>query len=218
MDIDKPLDAIIDAKRAERRSSRGRGGKGSGRGAARGGGAGRGGQQQQVQVVAVQPVNASAGTGPVRNRYSGNIANARNGGGAAAAPAAAGSKQAPIIPLMADGSKIIVSNLPMDVTENQIRDLFTQTVGPVSRIQLSYDKNGKSTGVAHIDLKRAGDAQVAFTQYNARLVDGNRPMKVEIVFDPTRLPPAPLNSRIAPAPRAAQVAVVPVAPAAVAAR
>jgi hypothetical protein len=54
-----------------------------------------------------------------------------------------------------------------------LQDLFTQTVGPVSRIQLSYDKNGKSTGVAHIDLKRAGDAQVAFTQYNARLVDGS---------------------------------------------
>jgi len=54
-----------------------------------------------------------------------------------------------------------------------MQDLFTQTVGPVTRIQLSYDKNGKSTGVANIELRRAGDGQVAFQQYNARLVDGS---------------------------------------------
>lgn len=98
MDIDKPLDEIIDQKRSERRSTRGRG-----RGGARGGGAARGAPRG----------GAAASTGPVRNRHVGNAA-------AAAGPAASAPGK-PVIPLMADGSKIIVSNLPIDVTENQIR-------------------------------------------------------------------------------------------------
>lgn len=176
MDIDKPLDEIIDQKRSERRSARGRG---RGRGAARGGGA-------------VRSAGAPAGTGPVRNKHTGGAAAAGAAGPAASAPGK------PVIPLMADGSKIIVSNLPTDVTENQIRvrtthllfdiarheanqyftlqsqqDLFTQTVGPVTRVSLSYDKNGKSTGSAAIDFKRPTDAQNAFNSYNTRLVDGS---------------------------------------------
>ncbi|KAK9900635.1 hypothetical protein P389DRAFT_166082 [Cystobasidium minutum MCA 4210] len=178
MDIDKPLDEIIDQKRSERRSSRGRG---RGRGAARGGGPARGAGA------------AAASTGPVRNKHTGSAAAAGAAGPAASAPAK------PVIPLMADGSKIQVSNLPTDVTDNQIRELFSQTVGPVTRVSLVYDKHGKSTGTANIDFKRPADAQNAFNSYNTRLVDGNKPMKVEIIFDPSRLPPPPLNSRIAPA-------------------
>lgn len=100
MDIDKPLDEIIDQKRSERRSSRGRG---RGRGAARGGGPARGAGA------------AAASTGPVRNKHTGSAAAAGAAGPAASAPAK------PVIPLMADGSKIQVSNLPTDVTDNQIR-------------------------------------------------------------------------------------------------
>jgi len=202
MDIDRPLEEIIDEKRTERRKS-GRGGRGRGqRGAVRGGGAGRGGFNAAPAAVIV-PVTAAGSVGPVRNKYSGNIAATQGGAGKAAATAA--------LPLMADGAKVIVSNLPTDVTENQVRDLFSQTVGPVTKLSLSYDKNGKSTGVATIELRRPGDGQVAYNTYNGRLVDGNRPMKVEILFDPTRLPPPPLNSRIAPAPAVAQVATIAVA-------
>jgi THO complex subunit 4 len=100
MDIDKPLDEIIDQKRSERRTTRGRG-----RGGARGGSAARGAARG----------GAAASTGPVRNRHTGNAAAAGAAGPAASAPGK------PVIPLMADGSKIIVSNLPTDVTENQIR-------------------------------------------------------------------------------------------------
>lgn len=112
MDIDKPLDEIIDQKRSERKSARGRG-SGRGRGAARGGGAVRG--------AGAAPA-AAASTGPVRNKHTGGAAAARSAGPAASAPAK------PVIPLMADGSKIIVSNLPTDVTENQIRVSFFSNI------------------------------------------------------------------------------------------
>ena len=87
---------------------RGRGGRGGGRG--RGGAATRGSQPAPIQVVVASP----GAVGPVRNKYSGNIAVTNSGGKVGVTPAAA-------VPLMADGSKIIVSNLPQDVTENQVR-------------------------------------------------------------------------------------------------
>lgn len=113
MDIDRPLEEIIDEKRTERRkSSRGGRGRGQRGGAVRGGAAGRGGFNA-APAVAVVPVAANGSVGPVRNKYSGNIAATQGGAGKAAATAA--------VPLMADGSKVIVSNLPTDVTENQVR-------------------------------------------------------------------------------------------------
>ncbi|KAG9682088.1 hypothetical protein KCU95_g14510, partial [Aureobasidium melanogenum] len=36
-------------------------------------------------------------------------------------------------------SKIIVSNLPSDVTEQQIKEYFSQAVGPVKKVLLNYN-------------------------------------------------------------------------------
>ncbi|KAI0763173.1 hypothetical protein BC629DRAFT_1544227 [Irpex lacteus] len=96
--------------------------------------------------------------------------------------------------------KIIVSNLPPDVNETQIRELFTQTVGPLRDVTLHFDSKGVSKGVAWVQFSRKGDGNKAYTQYNNRLIDGKRPMKIEIVVDPSR--PASLASRVAPAPAA----------------
>ncbi|OAV95447.1 hypothetical protein PTTG_04640 [Puccinia triticina 1-1 BBBD Race 1] len=131
------------------------------------------------------------GTGPVRN---GRTPRAQP---AVAPVPVAKSLQLP--PQMGQGSKIIVSNLPPDVTENQIRELFYTTVGQVTRVTLSYDSRGASKGIAQVEFKRNEDATKAFQQYNKRLIDQNRPMKVEIVVDPSRIPPPPLSTRVAPA-------------------
>ena len=113
MNVDMTLDELLEVKRAERRkngASRG-GARGRGaRGGARGGGPTRGSQVATTEVV----VATNGAVGPVRNKYSGNIATGRAGVQTIASPAA-------VVPLMADGAKIIVSNLPQDVTENQVR-------------------------------------------------------------------------------------------------
>lgn len=64
------------------------------------------------------------------------------------------------------GSKIIVSNLPVDVTEAQIRELFASTIGAVSRVVLAYDSRGQSKGSAQVEFKKNDDATKAFQQYN----------------------------------------------------
>ncbi|GAA6023951.1 hypothetical protein JCM10207_008639 [Rhodosporidiobolus poonsookiae] len=114
----------------------------------------------------------------------------------AAAPAATGTVHV--------GDKVIVSNLPDDVNEQQIRELFTSTVGPVRRVELSYNPQGKSKGIATVLFNKAEHATAAYQQYNKRLIDGKRPMKVEIIVDPSRANAAAtsLAGRLAPAPSA----------------
>jgi THO complex subunit 4 len=107
-------------------------------------------------------------------------------------------------PTDAKSEKIIVSNLPGDVNEAQIRELFTSTVGPLREINLHYDSAGRSKGVATVLFSRKGDGTKAFQTYNNRLIDGKRPMKIEIVVDPTA--PVPLAQRVAPAPAATATA------------
>ncbi|KAL7410776.1 hypothetical protein BDY24DRAFT_398447 [Mrakia frigida] len=92
--------------------------------------------------------------------------------------------------------KIIISNLPLDVDDNAVKDLFHSTVGPTKDCSLTYDRNGKHKGVATVVFQRRGDAQKAFKTYNNRLIDGRTPMKVEIVY--SGLLVAPLASRVAP--------------------
>ncbi|GAA5915402.1 RNA-binding protein YRA1 [Sporobolomyces salmoneus] len=71
------------------------------------------------------------------------------------------------------GDKIIVSNLPEDVNEQQIKELFHTTVGVVRSVNLSYNAQGKSKGIATIQFQRAEFATAAYQQYNKRLIDGS---------------------------------------------
>ena len=86
----------------------------------------------------------------------------------------------------------MVSNLPTDVNETQIRvsfifeafcrpssspsrlqELFTTTVGPLRDVTLHYDSRGVSKGVASVTFNRKGDGSKAYQQYNNRLIDGS---------------------------------------------
>ncbi|KAF7763573.1 hypothetical protein Agabi119p4_8110 [Agaricus bisporus var. burnettii] len=135
--------------------------------------------------VRTQVLGSPAATAATRPRVTGN---------AAAAPT---KNTLPAgVPSTAD--KIIVSNLPADVNEGQIKELFASTVGPTKEVHLNYDASGRSKGIAAVTFSKKGDANRAYTQYHNRLIDGKRPMKIEIVFDPSRS--VSLASRVAPAP------------------
>jgi THO complex subunit 4 len=69
--------------------------------------------------------------------------------------------------------KIIVSNLPEDVNEIQIKELFHSTVGPLREVTLHYDSAGRSKGVASVHFQRKGDGSKAYMEYNNRLIDGS---------------------------------------------
>ncbi|KAI8718436.1 RRM domain-containing protein [Fusarium sp. LHS14.1] len=77
-------------------------------------------------------------------------------------------------------SKIIVSNLPKDVSEQQIKEYFVQSVGPIKRVEISYGPNSQSRGIANVTFHKSDGASKAFQKLNGLLVD-NRPIKIEIV-------------------------------------
>ncbi|KAG6023808.1 hypothetical protein E4U41_001927 [Claviceps citrina] len=77
-------------------------------------------------------------------------------------------------------SKVIVSNLPKDVSEQQIKEYFVQAVGPIKRVDLVYGPNSVSRGIANVTFHKADGASKAFQKLNGLLVD-NRPIKIEIV-------------------------------------
>ncbi|KAK2752898.1 hypothetical protein FQN54_008051 [Arachnomyces sp. PD_36] len=110
-------------------------------------------------------------------------------------------KSVPTGPSGASGeSKIIVSGLPPDVNEANIKEYFTKSAGPVKRVMVTYNQNGTSRGIAALTFTKRDTAAKAAKDLNGLLVDG-RPMKIEVVVDATHAPavPAakPLTERVA---------------------
>ncbi|KAJ7828336.1 hypothetical protein B0H13DRAFT_1656333 [Mycena leptocephala] len=80
-------------------------------------------------------------------------------------------------------AKIIVSNLPPDLTNEQVKELFHPTVGPVHDVTLSV-RALRGSVVATVTFVNEGDGDRAFRRYNNRLIDGKRPLKIETKTDP----------------------------------
>ncbi|KAG0645922.1 RNA-annealing mlo3 [Hyphodiscus hymeniophilus] len=109
-------------------------------------------------------------------------------------------------------SKVQVSNLPRDITEKVLKDFFSQTCGPIKRVDISYGPGGVSRGSATIIFQRSDGAASALDKCNGLLVDNKFKMKVEIILDAQRalaLPaPKGLSERIT-APKAQPKSAVP---------
>ncbi|KAI1906805.1 RNA-binding RNA annealing protein [Ophidiomyces ophidiicola] len=111
------------------------------------------------------------------------------------------SKAIPTAPSPAsDESKIIVSGLPSDVNEANIKEYFHQSAGPVKKVMVTYNQNGTSRGIAAITFARPETAAKAAKELNGLLID-KRPIKIEVVVDAARAPAVPpvrpLGERVA---------------------
>jgi RNA recognition motif-containing protein len=69
------------------------------------------------------------------------------------------------------GSKIRVTNIHYDLTEDDLSELF-QRIGPVSRLQLRYDRAGRSEGTAYVTYERKEDAQQAIKDFDGANANG----------------------------------------------
>ncbi|KAH0826548.1 hypothetical protein J3R83DRAFT_4902 [Lanmaoa asiatica] len=125
------------------------------------------------EVIAARPKNQRrvARRGSAKAQVLGNPTNAAVR--AAAQNAAAAKVVAAATPASQPADKIIVSNLPADVNEVQIKELFHSTVGPLRDVTLHYDSAGRSKGIAAVHFQRKGDGTKAYQQYNNRLIDGS---------------------------------------------
>ncbi|EJU02358.1 hypothetical protein DACRYDRAFT_22031 [Dacryopinax primogenitus] len=105
-----------------------------------------------------------------------------------------------------EARKIIVSNLPLDVSETQIKELFGTTVGKTREVNLAFNNKGQSKGIAHVTFTNKGDGFKAYKEYNGRLIDAKSPMKIELILEPVKPAPPTLASRVAPTPKVAPAA------------
>ncbi|KAF2018669.1 hypothetical protein BU24DRAFT_405435 [Aaosphaeria arxii CBS 175.79] len=107
-------------------------------------------------------------------------------GGAAASIPTAGSGE----------SKIMISNLPLDVEESQLKDYFSSAmnVGRPKRVMMQYGPNGRSLGAATVIFSKADQAAKAVKALDNVRID-NRLLKVEVLVSAANAPaPAPVAS------------------------
>ncbi|TBU34336.1 hypothetical protein BD311DRAFT_711437 [Dichomitus squalens] len=126
------------------------------------------------EIIATRPKGIRK-SNPRRNSGKAQVLGNSNPAPATRARAVPASNGAKTVPPTASqpADKIIVSNLPPDVNEAQVKELFTATVGPLKDVTLHYDSQGRSKGVAAVHFSRRGDGTKAFQQYNNRLIDGS---------------------------------------------
>ncbi|KAG8419882.1 hypothetical protein J3458_004711 [Metarhizium acridum] len=69
------------------------------------------------------------------------------------------------------GSKIRVENIHYDLTEEDLDELFAR-IGRVSRLNLRYDRAGRSEGVAYVTYEQREDAEEAIKQFDGANANG----------------------------------------------
>ena len=67
--------------------------------------------------------------------------------------------------VLESGTKLYVSNLDVGVTNEDIRELFSE-MGELVRFAIHYDKNGRPSGAAEVVFARRSDAFQALKRYN----------------------------------------------------
>ncbi|KAF1364921.1 hypothetical protein EJ07DRAFT_79398, partial [Lizonia empirigonia] len=108
-------------------------------------------------------------------------------------------KAAPAGPATIGGeSKIMISNLPLDVEQNQLQEYFASAtgVGRPKKILMQYGPNGKSLGSATVIFNRPEQASKATTALNGVKID-NRPLRVDLLVSAANVPASTKPSSLA---------------------
>lgn len=95
------------------------------------------------------------------------------------------------LPGMESGTKLYISNLDRGVSNDDIRELFSE-IGELKRYAIHFDKSGRPSGAAEVVYAKRSDAFAAHKRYNNVQLDG-RPMKIEIVSPNSE---APVSARV----------------------
>ncbi|WOL06604.1 THO complex subunit 4D-like isoform X1 [Canna indica] len=87
------------------------------------------------------------------------------------------------------GTKLYISNLDYGVSNEDIRELFSE-IGNLKRFAVHYDRSGRPSGSAEVVYVRRSDAIAALKRYNNVQLDG-KPMKIEVIGTNLGLPATP---------------------------
>ena len=184
--IDQSLDAIIKENKIPKR---GRGNSGAARQMMKDGRGGGASKSRRGNVSGARRVFKGRGGfrgAPVRGNvddvwthdlYNGPQPVARAQPGVARASPGV-SRAHPGIASSASPTKLIISNLDHNVSENDLSDLYSE-FGRLKKVVVHYDKSGRSLGSADIIFERKSDAIKAMKTYNGIPLDG-KPMTIQL--------------------------------------
>ncbi|ATY59594.1 RNA binding domain [Cordyceps militaris] len=99
----------------------------------------------------------------------------------------------------AKGTRIKVHNVHYDLTEEDLGELFRR-IGRVLRLQLKFDRAGRSEGIAFVTYEHRDDADEAVKQFDGANANG-QPIRLTLLpsrnpFDTAVMPSRPLAERI----------------------
>lgn len=91
-------------------------------------------------------------------------------------------------------TRVHISNLDFGVSEKDLKELFGE-FGEMKKADLHFDKGGRSLGTGELVYSSRGAAMKAIKQYQGIPLDG-RPMKLEILGEPTSARSEPVTKRL----------------------
>ncbi|KAI1276208.1 hypothetical protein F5Y07DRAFT_367543 [Xylaria sp. FL0933] len=91
------------------------------------------------------------------------------------------------------GTKIKVENLHYDLSESDLEGLFSK-IGPITKLELLYDRAGRSEGVAFVTYESREDALDAIHEFNGANAKG-QPIRLTIQASAPRRNPFDTASR-----------------------
>mmetsp|Transcript_16825 Transcript_16825/g.23244 ORF Transcript_16825/g.23244 Transcript_16825/m.23244 type:complete len:279 (+) Transcript_16825:131-967(+) len=187
--LDKSLDDII--KESKSSGGRGRGGgrggknKNAGRAVGRGDGSkgGRGGRgvgrDSRKDFVRSRPISKPARSGPKQGMNPRSFRmTVQNDMWSHDMYEVAPSRIAPPRGNIETGTKLMITNLHFNVSDEDVKELFEE-LGDVKRSKVLFDRSGRSEGKAEVVYTRKADALAAVKRYNGVRLDG-QPMHIEL--------------------------------------
>ncbi|KAK0632269.1 hypothetical protein B0T14DRAFT_503732 [Immersiella caudata] len=100
------------------------------------------------------------------------------------------------------GAKIRVDNIHYDLTQEDLEGLF-EKIGPIIKLEMKYDRAGRSEGTAYVIYESHNDAKDAIREYDGANAAG-QPIRLTLLpsgprrnpFDTAVVPGRPLAERI----------------------
>lgn len=102
------------------------------------------------------------------------------------------------------GTKIRVDNIHYDLTQEDLEGLFSK-IGPLVKLDLQYDRAGRSEGTAYVTYGQSRDANTAIQEFDGANANG-QPIRLTLMpsgpssrrnpFDNAVMPGRPLAERI----------------------